>query len=99
LPAVTKVLADTLEIAIQKKIGTFTLDECEQMLADDSVIQQYLQRASKLNDDNNDDEKFFNAAKKSNIFNKKAVSLLEKASIAFKDDGSYDKILEAWGLT
>jgi hypothetical protein len=49
------------------------------MLAEDSFVQQYLQRASKLNEENNAEDLFLNEVKKANSFNKRAVKLLKDA--------------------
>jgi hypothetical protein len=93
------VVADTLEIGLQRKIDIFTFDQCEKMLTDDSFVQQYLQRACKLNEDNDVERQFFEEAKESNNFNRKALNLLEKVSKTRYCSYLYENILGAWGLT
>jgi hypothetical protein len=52
------------------------------MLAEDSSVQQHLQKATKLNEEKIIEEQFFVETKKANRFNKRALVLLKKASKA-----------------
>ena len=86
LPKVTEIVANTLEIALQRRLYAFNIDQCEQMLTEDSSVQQHLQKATKLNEEKNIEEKFFLEAEKVNKFNKRALDLLKKASKVLQVD-------------
>jgi hypothetical protein len=76
MAAVTKIVGDTMQLAAQRKIEEFTVDLCELMIADDSIIQEMFQRAAMLEEGKGNESEVLKRALEFNSFNKKALGLL-----------------------